>query len=249
MAAEYYRPDRGDATATPPEHQRARRRDGEHGPNGFDLHALSGQPLPLHRLPADPRRRLRARAARRRTTSSPRRCGAPAPAVVPPGSRPATAEFARPADLAEALALLAEQPGRHGDRRLHGLGRRGQPARHPRPVRGRRRPAARAAHVLRRRRRRRDRRRAHPVRGRAAARRAGAAARPAVAAVRLPADPQRRHPRRQPRHRLPHRRRAARAARARGVGGAGVGPSGEREVPLAVVLHRLPRRPSGSRAS
>ena len=101
--------------------------------------------MPLHRLPADPRRRLRPRTARPRTTTWRPRCAAPAPAVVPPGCGSSGAEFARPADLAEALALLAEQPDATVVAGLHRLGRRGQPPRHPRPVRRRRRPAARAA--------------------------------------------------------------------------------------------------------
>ena len=58
MAAEFYRPDR--AVNDHP--------DAEHGPNGFDLHASRWQPVPLHRLPPDPGRRVRPRAARRPTT-------------------------------------------------------------------------------------------------------------------------------------------------------------------------------------
>ena len=69
--------------------------------------------MPLHRLPADPRRRRTRSATRRRTTRWPpgatRRRRLPAHPVV--GTR--VAEFVRPADLAEALALLAERPGRH----------------------------------------------------------------------------------------------------------------------------------------
>lgn len=95
MAAEYYRPGRS-APETP---------DDEHGPNGFDLHALSGnlcrctgyRPIrdAAHALdvpdPTDP-------LAQRRTTAAPR------PAVV------RTPGFVRPADLDEALAVLAENP-------------------------------------------------------------------------------------------------------------------------------------------
>ncbi len=96
MAAEYYRPDR-----TPTEDP-----DDEHGPNGFDLHALSGnlcrctgyRPIrdAAYALDdpeaADP-------LAQRRTTAPPE----PA-AIRTPG-------FVRPADLADALDVLAEEPG------------------------------------------------------------------------------------------------------------------------------------------
>ena len=108
------------------------------------------EPVPLHRVPADPRRRVRARRPARTTTL--RRAGAasPPPAVVPTRVAAGDAEFVRPADLADGAGAAGRPARRHGDRRLHRLGRRGQPPRHPRPVRRRRRPVARAAHVLRR---------------------------------------------------------------------------------------------------
>ena len=97
MAAEYYRPERAASTNG--------HVDAEHGPNGFDLHALSGnlcrctgyRPIrdaayALGNPPADDA--LAGRAA------------APAPAA-PPTRVP---RFARPSDLADALALLAEHP-------------------------------------------------------------------------------------------------------------------------------------------
>jgi xanthine dehydrogenase small subunit len=97
MAAEYYRPER---TAARNGHV-----DAEHGPNGFDLHALSGnlcrctgyRPIrdaayALGSPPADDA--LAGRAA------------APAPAAPPTRA----SRFARPTDLADALALLAEHP-------------------------------------------------------------------------------------------------------------------------------------------
>ena len=106
MAAEYYRP--GRAPAPSPNGHGAG--DHEHGPNGFDLHALSRQPLPLHRLPADPRRRLRPRRRRPPTTRWPAAPATPAPAAPPRPGCAGEAEFVRPADLADALALLAEHP-------------------------------------------------------------------------------------------------------------------------------------------
>ena len=69
--------------------------------------------------------------------------------------------------------------------------------------------------------------------------RPGAAAGRAVPAVRVPADPQRRHPRRQPRHRLADRRQPARAAGAGRLAGAGV-PRRRARGAAVRVLHRLP---------
>jgi xanthine dehydrogenase small subunit len=98
MAAEFYRPGRGPNGSDP-----------EHGPNGFDLHALSGNLC-------------------RCTGYRPIRDAAYALDVpdgddalaslrdLPPPVVPATrfsaegAEFVRPADLADALALLAQRP-------------------------------------------------------------------------------------------------------------------------------------------
>ena len=58
MAAEYYRPGRASADRrTGPTGERTH----EHGPNGFDLHALSGNLCRCTGLPADPRRRIRTR--------------------------------------------------------------------------------------------------------------------------------------------------------------------------------------------
>ena len=70
----------------------------------------------------------------------------------------------------------------------------------------------------------------------------------ADAAVRLAADPQRRHARRQPRHRLADRGRPAGAAGPRGVLGARVGGRGADGRPRG-LLHRLPRVGPGARAS
>ncbi|GAA5195959.1 xanthine dehydrogenase small subunit [Microbacterium jejuense] len=105
MAAEYYRPDRAPAPGgTGPEAQ-----DPEHGPNGFDLHALSGNLCrctgyrPIRDAafalgmpqPGDP--------LRRRSEG-----GAPPPATTDidvDGAR-----FVRPETLADALRLLRDEP-------------------------------------------------------------------------------------------------------------------------------------------
>jgi xanthine dehydrogenase small subunit len=98
MAAEYYRPGRGPGEADP-----------EHGPNGFDLHALSGN---LCRCTG-------YRPIRDAAYALGRPDGDDALATrreLPPPTVPATrvsaggAAFVRPADLAEALDLLAARP-------------------------------------------------------------------------------------------------------------------------------------------
>ncbi len=104
MAAEFYRRDR-----TPVDGAHAATHDGEHGANGFDLHALSGnlcrctgyRPImdaayALGEAPADD-----PFAVRREQ---------PAPAAATTRLRADGAEFVRPADLAEALQILAEHP-------------------------------------------------------------------------------------------------------------------------------------------
>src|SRR4051812_16467860 len=103
MAAEYYRPDRVAAPAPGPE------ADHLHGPNGFDLHALSGnlcrctgyRPIRDAAFALGAPAEDDALAARR---------DQPPPPV--PGTRQADplGEFVRPAGLAEALHLIAERP-------------------------------------------------------------------------------------------------------------------------------------------
>jgi xanthine dehydrogenase small subunit len=113
MAAEFYRPDRaatdpattrGITTADPSTNGHAAA-DGEHGPNGFDLHALSGNLCRCtgYRPIRDAAYALGKPAA---DDALVRRCGGPAPA--PAHTR--TAGFVRPADLDEALTVLAERP-------------------------------------------------------------------------------------------------------------------------------------------
>ncbi len=105
MAAEFYRRDRTPVDASPD----VTEGDGEHGANGFDLHALSGnlcrctgyRPImdaayALGEAPADDPFVVRREQ--------------PAPAASPTRLRADDAEFVRPADLAEALQILAEHP-------------------------------------------------------------------------------------------------------------------------------------------
>ena len=197
------------------------------------------QPLPLHRLPADPRR---GRGAGRRRSTTTRWPHAAAAAATGAGGDPCgSAEFARPADLAEAFALLRRAPGRDRRRRRHRLGRRGQPPRR----RGRRTPwrstgcpscasfavgddaiLVGAALTL------------------SEVESALAGAVPMLdevfAAVRVPADPQRRHDRRQHRHRA--RRSATCRPRCSPSRPTSCSPPPRRPRGAAGrLLHRLPR--------
>ncbi|GAB3856951.1 FAD binding domain-containing protein [Nocardioides maradonensis] len=103
MAAEYYRPGRG-SSGGDEEADHA-----EHGPNGFDLHALSGN---LCRCTGY--RPIRDAAYALGTPGEDdvfaRRCGAPAPEPRPTRLELGGAEFVRPATLTEALTLLADDP-------------------------------------------------------------------------------------------------------------------------------------------
>ena len=105
MAAEFYRPDR----AAPDPSTNGHGGDHEHGPNGFDLHALSGNLCRCtgYRPIRDAAYALGAPAQDDEFAA---RCGGAAPAVVPTRVRSGDAEFVRPADLGAALTLLADRP-------------------------------------------------------------------------------------------------------------------------------------------
>ena len=192
-----------------------RRRDDEHGANGFDLHALSGNlcrctgyrpiqdaayalgepaaddPLAARGAPSRAgarRTRLDGRRRRVRPARRPRR----GPASCSPTARTPSWSPARPTGASRSTSAAS---GRRSSSPSTGS---------PSCAGSRSVSDGRA------------RRRADPHRDRAPAGRADPAAGPAVPAVRLAADPQRRHDRRQPRHRLADRRRPAGAARARG---------------------------------
>ncbi len=98
MAAEFYRPGRDDSPAGP-----------DHGPNGFDLHALSGN---LCRCTGYRPIRDAAYALGPPAPDDPlarRREAPPAPAA-PTRVRSGDAEFIRPLTLPDALRLIRERP-------------------------------------------------------------------------------------------------------------------------------------------
>jgi xanthine dehydrogenase small subunit len=107
MAAEYYRTGR-DASPSSDGDARASS-DGEHGPNGFDLHALSGN---LCRCTGYRPIRDAAYALGTPAPDDPlaARRDAPPPEVRPTRLARNGAEFVRPAGLAETLDLLARRP-------------------------------------------------------------------------------------------------------------------------------------------
>ncbi|HJQ01741.1 MAG TPA: FAD binding domain-containing protein [Jatrophihabitans sp.] len=105
MAAEYYRADRTPASVA----NGHRQLSAEHGPNGFDLHALSGN---LCRCTGYRPIRDAAYALGRPDQDDPLwlRLGQPAPASPAVRISGDDSSYLRPADLAEALELLAEHP-------------------------------------------------------------------------------------------------------------------------------------------
>jgi xanthine dehydrogenase small subunit len=125
MAAEYYRPDRRPSVTGAPGHgpngsgshatangERPagnESADEEHGPNGFDLHALSGN---LCRCTGYRPIRDAAYALGQPEADDPflARLTEPAPAPAATTSSNTQGRYVRPADLAEALELLAAEP-------------------------------------------------------------------------------------------------------------------------------------------
>jgi xanthine dehydrogenase small subunit len=114
MAAEYYRPDRGPA---PPARlngsgaaDQAGAAEGEHGPNGFDLHALSGN---LCRCTGYRPIRDAAYALGQPESGDPflARQAEPAPAAAATTTSNEQGRYVRPADLTGVLDLLATHPG------------------------------------------------------------------------------------------------------------------------------------------
>ena len=106
MAAEYYRAGRG---VGPNAGSAEASSDHEHGPNGFDLHALSGN---LCRCTGYRPIRDAAYALGDPDGDDPlaTRCDAPPPAAAHTRLSNNGAEFVRPADLAETLTLIASRP-------------------------------------------------------------------------------------------------------------------------------------------
>lgn len=110
MASEYYRADRAPADSSKLDASDHGETDHEHGPNGFDLHALSGN---LCRCTGYRPIRDAAYALGRPPAEDPlaQRRSKPAPAAVPTRVSDGVHEFIRPADLAEALELLTSGRG------------------------------------------------------------------------------------------------------------------------------------------
>ena len=107
MAAEFYRPDRGTPASGLDADQHGE--PGETGPNGFDLHALSGN---LCRCTGYRPIRDAAWALGQPADTDPltQRLAAPAPPAATTDVSDLDGRFVRPASLADALAVLREHP-------------------------------------------------------------------------------------------------------------------------------------------
>ena len=213
--------------------------DHEHGPNGFDLHALSGN---LCRCTGYRPIRDAAYALGEPDAADPllARLDRPAPAPAATDVTSSQGRF-RPAGRSRRDPRPARRQSRcAAGGRVDRLGRRAEhPALAGGPDPGHR-SAAGAAHARHRRRLRRHRRRTDPVGDRTGTGRPDPVAGAAVPAVRVPADPERRHPGRQSGDRFADRGQPARAcwrstprlvlaSRERRAGGA-----------VVRVLHRIP---------
>ena len=106
MAAEYYRPGRRSAASGP---RGSSTGDDERGPNGFDLHALSGN---LCRCTGYRPIRDAAYALGQPDADDPllARLAEPAPAAAATATGSTQGRYVRPASLADALGLLAAEP-------------------------------------------------------------------------------------------------------------------------------------------
>jgi xanthine dehydrogenase small subunit len=110
MAAEYYRPGRQPVAPSLNGHLNSSgTSDDEHGPNGFDLHALSGN---LCRCTGYRPIKDAAYALGPPEAADPflTRLDEPAPAPAATATSSAQGRYVRPASLAEALGLLAAEP-------------------------------------------------------------------------------------------------------------------------------------------
>ena len=131
-----------------PRRPTARRRDHEHGPNGFDLHALSGN---LCRCTGYRPIRDAAYALGRPAADDPlpTRLAARPPPAAATRLEGAAGVFVRAGRPRRGAGAARRAPGRRARRRLDRLGRRGQPPRRAGAPRRRHRPAARAARAPR----------------------------------------------------------------------------------------------------
>src|SRR5579859_85705 len=109
MAAEYYRPGRRPAVSAGRQPNGPSAADHERGPNGFDLHALSGN---LCRCTGYRPIRDAAYALGQPAPDDPflARMAEPAPAAAATTTSSGQGDYVRPADLRAALEMLAARP-------------------------------------------------------------------------------------------------------------------------------------------